>query len=195
MSSRFQPRKNFTGARDVSAVHSLMTKWALLAVAGFLGCSLSLSAQEVDLLALNQPGQGAVNSRAAFFGALNGSYLNSSPAVTLADGRPISLLNGYDWMEPMTLDFLPAVSADKVTPRVSSTANVRQDSSDKVVAAKPKFFDYVGGEVGVLYGHSVGGKFSCEVEQGYILGEMGNDTTHIIVGASYERSSGRISRH
>ena len=170
-----------------------MTKWALLAVAGFLGCSLSLSAQEVDLLALNQPGQSAVNSRAAFFGMPNGFYYGS-PAVTLADGRPISLLNGYNWIEPMNLDFLPAVKAE-VAPRVSSTARVREDSSDKVVAAKPKFFDYVGGEVGVLYGHSVGGKFSRDVEQGYILGEMGNDTTHIIVGASYERSNGHISRH
>lgn len=169
-----------------------MGKWALWVVAGFLGCSLSLSAQEINLLALNQPGQSAVDSRAALFGTLYGSNYGSA-AVTLADGRPISLLSGYNWIEPMTLGYLPAVKAE-VPPRVSSTAKVQENSSDKVVAAKPKFFDYVGGEVGVLYGHSVGGKFSREVEQGYILGEMGNDTTHIVVGASYEHSNGRVPR-
>jgi hypothetical protein len=134
-----------------------------------------------------------VNSRAAFLGMPNGFYYGS-PAVTLANGGPISLLNGYSWIEPVTLGFLPAAKAE-VARRASSIEKVRQDSSDKIVVAKPKFFDYVGGEVGVLYGHSVGGKFSREVEQGYILGEMGNDKTHIIVGASYERSSGHVSGH
>ena len=167
-----------------------MGKWAFWGVAGFLGCSLSLSAQttrQTDLLALNQ-------SRMAISHALDLSTLNCAyygfPAMTLLDGRPLSLSSARDWIEPVTLDFLPAVGID-ATPRIRSSAKVRESSGDEVVTAKPKFFDYVGGEVGVLYGHSVGGKFSREVEQGYILGEMGNDTTHITVGASYERSSGR----
>ena len=164
-----------------------MTKWVLLAVAGFLGCSLSLSAQEVDLLALHQPGLTAVNSRAALFGILNGSYY-SSPAVTLADGRPISLLNGYNSIEPMTLDFLPEVSAE-MPARVRTTSLWLRDSDGKTVQVQPKLFDYVHGEVGVLYGTSAGSKFSRELEQGYILGEIGNDKYQINVGAFYEHSS------
>lgn len=170
-----------------------MTKWALIAVTGFLGCSYSLLAQEVDSLALNQAGQAAINNRAALFGPLNGSYYDSSPAVTLADARPISLLNGYNWMEPMTLGFLPAMGAEMpARARTSSTSS--RDSNDKTVQVQPKLIDYVHGEVGVLYGTSAGSKFSRELEQGYILGEIGNDKFRLNVGAFYEHSTARFPR-
>ena len=171
-----------------------MTKRALFVVVGFLGCCLSLSAQTQRplLLALSQPGQSVVNTRAGAFSTLNSTYYGF-PSLALLDRRLFSLSNGYNWIEAPP-DFLPALSAEEPS-KVNRAATYRRDSGDKVVEVKPKFFDYVGGEVGVLYGHSAGGKFSRDVEQGYILGEMGNDKTHIIVGASYERSSGNISRH
>lgn len=189
-------RQNFAGAREVSAVHSLMTKRALFAVAGFLGCCLSLSAQETQPsvpFTLSQPGQsGVVDTRAARFSTLNSAYY-AFPSLTLLDGRLFSLSNAYNWIEATTPDFLPAVSPE-VAPRVSTAARSGRDSGNKVVDVRPKFFDYVGGEVGVLYGRSIGGKFSREVKQGYILGEMGNDKTQISVGAFYEESSGRVPR-
>ena len=44
-------------------------------------------------------------------------------------------------------------------------------------------------------GTSVGSKYSREVEQGYILGEIGNDKYQINVGAFYEHSSAHFPRH
>ena len=187
------PSKDFAGARDISVVHSLMTKWALLAVTGFLGCSASLSAQETQRsvpFTLSQPGRNVMGSHGDLLSMLSNSYYNT-PSLMLLDGRPLSLSNGYDWIEPMPPDFLPELSAE---PARVSTARARRDSRDKTLEVQPKFFDYVHGEVGVLYGTSTGGKFSRELEQGYIFGEMGNDKTHIIVGASYEHSSGHVPR-
>ena len=171
-----------------------MTNRALSAVAGFLGCCLSLSAQETQqpaLLALSQPGQSVVNTRATGFSTLNSSYYGF-PSLTLSDGRLFSLSNAYNWIEATPPDFLPALSAE-MPARVSTAATSRRNSGDKVVEVQPKFFDYVGGEVGVLYGRSFG-KFGRELEQGYILGEVGNDKVHITVGAFYEESSGRFPR-
>jgi hypothetical protein len=188
-------RENFTGARDVSAVHSLMGKWALLAVAVFLACSLSsLSAQttrRTDLLARGQ-------SRVANSGALDLSALNSGyygfPTVALLDGRPLSLSEAYTSIDQMPEDFLPTESrAFSASVSTASSSSLR-DSDGKTVEVKPKVFDYVHGEVGFLYGTSAGSKFSRELEQGYILGEMGNDKFRVNVGAFYEHSSAHFPR-
>ena len=172
-----------------------MTKRALFAVAGFLGCCLSLSAQETQrpvLFTLNQPAQsGVANTRADMFGTLNSAYYGF-PWLSLSDGRFFSLSNAYNWIEAPPPDFLPALSAEEPA-RVRTAATSRRDSDNKMVEVKPKLFDYVHGEVGVLYGRSTG-KFSRELEAGYILGEMGNDKTHISVGAFYEKESGHVPR-
>jgi hypothetical protein len=177
-------------------VHLLMTKRALFAVMGFLGCCFSLSAQETQRpvrFTLSQPGQsGVVNTRGVAFSALNSVYYGF-PSLTLSNARLFSLSNAYNWIEAAPPDFLPAVSAEEPS-RVGAPAKSRQDSGGKVVEVKPKFFDYVSGEVGILYGRSVGSKFSRELEAGYIFGEMGNDKTHITVGASYEKESGHVPR-
>ena len=171
-----------------------MTKQVLLAVAGIFGCCLSLSAQETQRsvrFTLGSPSHSGAAARNGF-NTFNGAYYGF-PSLTLLDGRRFSLSNAYDWIEPMPPDFLPAVSAQEPA-RVRTATTSGRNSGDTVMKEQPKLFDYIGGEVGVLYGHSVGGKFSREVEAGYILGEMGNDKTHISVGAFYEKESGRVPR-
>ena len=177
-----------------------MTKRALSAVAGFLGCCLSLSAQETQrlgeiqpvLFTLSQPGRsGVVNTGAALFSTLNSSYCGF-PSLTLSDGRLVSLSNAYNWIEATPPAFLPALSKGEPA-RVSSAATSGRDSGNKVVEVQPKLFDYAGGEAGFLYGRSTG-KYGVEVEQGYIFGEAGNDKFHISVGAAYENLSGRFPR-
>jgi hypothetical protein len=96
-------------------------------------------------------------------------------------------------MEPPPPDFLPPLSTTAPS-RANAAAAYPKDSSKEVVDVRqPNFFDYAGGEVGVLYGRSTG-KYGVEVEQGYILSEMGNDKFHISVGAAYENLSGRYPR-
>jgi hypothetical protein len=173
-----------------------MTKRALFVVAGFLGCCLSVSAQETqrsraDLCTLSSSrGTGAVNTHADFFRRLNGSY-DAFSGLVLADGGYVSLANAYNWIEPVLPDFVPIFSTPATTGAAAAGKSWR-DSDITVVEAKHKVFDYFRGEAGVLYGTSTGGKFSRELEAGYIFGEMGNDKTQITVGTSYEHSSGRV---
>jgi hypothetical protein len=155
-----------------------MTKRALSAVAGFLTLCFPLSAQQTY--------------RSDLFSTLNTSI--SLPSLSLSDGQLFSFPGAvappfsFNWMEPTPPDFLPALSTT-APPRAYP-----KDSSKEVVDVRqPNLFDYAGGEVGVLYGRSTG-KYGVEVEQGYIISEMGNDKFHISVGAAYENLSGHFPR-
>lgn len=147
-------------------------KRAPVAVAGFLALCLPLSAQRLyrpDIFSLN-------NSFPRF------------PSLTLLDGGRSSSFS-FNWIEMATPDFLPALSTAR--PQKADTASsgtLPTDSSKEVVDVRPKLLDYVGGEVGFLYGRS-SGKFGRDVEAGYIIGDVGNDKFHISVGAAYENSS------
>jgi len=156
-----------------------MTKRALSAVAGFLGLCLSLSAQQTLLPDI--------------FSALNHSSPRF-PSLTLSDGRLFSFSSAFNWMETTPPDFLPALSTTE-PQRANAFATSGKDSSKEVVdARRPNLLDYASGEVGFLYGRSIGGKHGGELEQGYIIGEVGDDKFHVTVGASYENLSGRFPR-
>ena len=160
-----------------------MTKRALFAVAGFLGLCLPLFAQQTY--------------RPDPFSALNNSI--SLPSLSLSDGQRFSFSGAvappfsFSWMEPTPPDFLPALRTT-APPRAAAAAAYPKDSSKEVVdLQKRNLFDYAHGEIGFLYGRSTG-KFSGDVEQGYFIGEVGNDKVHITAGAFYENSSVRFPR-
>jgi hypothetical protein len=161
-----------------------MTKRALFAVAGFLSLCLPLSAQ--------QP------YRPDLFSALNNSI--SLPSLALSDGQLFSFSGAvaapfsFGWMQPALPDSLPALRTTAAPTRANTAATDPKDSSKEVVdVQRSNLFDYATGEVGFLYGRSTG-KFSGDLEQGYIFGEVGNDKVHISVGAAYENSNVRFSR-
>ena len=173
-------------------MNSRMGKWVLWAAAGLFGCSLNLLAQtnqRGDLLMLNQ--SRLMSGRGVDLSRLSAHY--GFPWLTLANGHPVSLSSGYDWIEPAPFEFLPVEDAE-VSAKVQTARASEMDSNHKTVAVKPKLVDYVHGEVGALYGTSVGSKFGREVEAGYILGEIGNDKYRINVGAFYEHSSAHFPR-
>jgi hypothetical protein len=185
-------------------VHSLMIKRALLALAAIPGVCFSLTAQETLLsnsiqparLELNQASPSdMVESRATLgqtspFRTLTNAWSGSGP-LTLLDERLFSFPSAFGWVEAMPSEFLPDFTAGEL-PRPVALATLARESDSKAVDLLHKF-DYVGGEVGVFYGKSTG-KFSREVEQGYILGEVVDGNTHITVGGSYEHVSGRVPR-
>jgi hypothetical protein len=164
-----------------------MTKWALL---GLLGFSLSLSAQVTqpqDLFTLNR-GQ----DRALDFSRLDAARYGY-PALTLVNESPLSLVNAYTWFDYTWFDsgplLLPPVTEGVVTSSKRAKSAV-QNFDDKTLLMPHKGFE-VHGEVGGLYGHSLDGRVSRELEQGYIFGEIGNDKTQISVGAFYEHVNDR----
>ena len=159
-----------------------MTKRALSAVAGFLGLCLPLSAQQTD--------------RPDVFITLNNNSLRL-PSLALSDGEAFTFSSVFDRMETTSPDFLPALSMASTTARSQKatrpTAPVEDSPKEAVDVRRANLLDYAGGEVGFLYGRSTG-KFGRELEQGYILGQVGNDNFQISAGASYERWSGRFPR-
>jgi hypothetical protein len=162
---------------------SMMTRRALSAVAGFLGLCLPLFAQQTY--------------RPDLFSALNNSI--SLPSLSLSDGQRFSFSGAvaspfsFNWIESAPPDFLPALSTT-VPPRATAARVYPKDSSKEVVdMRKADLFDYAHGEIGFLYGRSTG-KFNGDVEQGYFIGEVGNDKVHVTAGAFYENSSGRFPR-
>jgi hypothetical protein len=181
-----------------------MIKRALLALAAIPGVCFSLTAQETlpsssiqpARLELNQASPSdMVESRATLgqtspFRTLTNAWSGSGP-LTLLDERLFSFPSAFGWVEAMPSEFLPDFTAGEL-PRPVALATLARESDNKAVDLLHKF-DYVGGEVGVFYGRSTG-KFSREVEQGYILGEVVDGNTHITVGGSYEHVSGRVPR-
>lgn len=165
-----------------------MNRWALLAVVGFMGCAVSGSAQ-VDLFTLDQS-VNAITNRGLNLRTLSGVRYGY-PTLTLLDAESLSLTTAYTSIDPM-IDFLPPVSTDDAKT-VRSVERSSAISDDKVLQVRRPF--EVHGEVGVLYGHSIDGRVSRELEQGYIFSEIGNDKTQISVGAFYQHVNDHGPRH
>jgi hypothetical protein len=180
LSSSFDAEENFAGARNILAEDSFMTKRALPGVIGFLGLCLTLSAQQTG--------------RPDVLRSLNSSPPRF-PSLTLSNGGFFSFSSALSWVESAP-DFLPGLP-EAAPPRpiaVSAAAARARDSSKEVIdVQRTGLFDYAGGEVGFLYGRSMG-KSGGDYKQAYIIGEVGDDKFHISAGAAYEESSWRVPR-
>jgi hypothetical protein len=181
-----------------------MGKGALSTVAAILGVCFSLSAQEKRISSSIQPASFAlsqaspremVQGRVALrginnFRTLNNAWYGSGP-LTLVDGRLFSFPRAFGWVEATPSDFLPAFMTPAL-PRATPGTILSGDTDSEAVDL-PHQFNYVGGEVSVFYGRSVG-KSKREVVQGSFLSEVVDGNTHIIVGGSYGHSSGHVPR-
>ena len=142
------------------------------------------------------------------FAALDSSS-SYRPPLSLADGTAFPFSNNFAWMTAPA-DFLPTWrpdgwgdrplnfanvgTADRRRASMSGARSYSTDTSKESVELRKSLWENVHGEVGFLYGRSSGGRFSRDVEAGYIFGEVGDDRFHVIVGASYENSNYDFSR-
>jgi hypothetical protein len=147
----------------------------VLVVAGLVGLWLPASARQTD--------------RADLVTGLN----DSSPhfaSLALSDPQFFSFSSAFSWQTAMA-DFLPATPPAGTTPRrtaATSAATDAKDSKEVSDVARRNLLDYVHGEIGFLYGRSIG-RASGDVEQGYVIGTVGDDRFRITAGAAYENSS------
>jgi hypothetical protein len=115
------------------------------------------------------------------------------PTVTLGDQNRFSFATAFNWHTPV--NYLPTFNPDapkRVAPSTAKDDNlVSLESVPEIRTTSPI---YVGGEIGFTYGRSTG-KYGYEYEQGYILGEIGNEWFRLTVGASHERLSGNGWRY
>ena len=199
--SGIAPVQDFTGARSVSAVNSLMIKRALLVGVGFLALCFPVAAQQNNrtdefdaaaVLALYRP---------EIFTSVDSSLLvRDLPMLTFLDGRlPGSTALGRMGTARLDLPSLAYVSAAYVSAAKVRKINAApvsgkdgKDSSAEVMSS-PLNSVYYGGELGFFYGHS-SGRFGGDEFGTYIEGGVGNDKFQINAGASYQEWNGRVPR-
>jgi hypothetical protein len=161
-----------------------VNKRSLLAVAAFVALSVSAGAQTQlsDGLAVRSP---LVDSP---LGRSSVGY----PVLALSDQRLFSFANAsFGLMEAAQRDVLPPRNSVEARPRKALAARDRDLSAE--LEDNPANAIYTGGEVGFMYGRSAG-KYGGSVEQGYVLGVIGNDKFQVTAGASYEQSTVRFPR-
>ena len=187
--------QDFTGARSVSAVNSLMIKRALLVV-GFLALCFPVAAQQTNRADEFDAAAALALYRPEIFTSVDSSVLvRDLPMLTFLDGRlPGSTALGRMGTARLDLPSLAYVSAAPAQKTNVSRVSGKdgKDSSAEVMSA-PSSPYYWGGEVGVFYGHS-SGKFGGDEFGTYIVGGVGNDKFQINAGAAYQEWNGRAPR-
>jgi hypothetical protein len=89
----------------------------------------------------------------------------------------------------------PRHKANAVVGPVKDPKDGKDYSSSESLAVEKASLVWTGGEMGIFYGHSAGGKFSGDEFGSYIVGGVGNEHLQINVGAGYEESHFSRSRH
>ncbi len=181
-----------------------MRKHALAMMAGMLGVCLNCFAQGNAGAAaearpfLTLPPHDLVAQlplpAADYLAALDNVYL-AAPWLASARGGHLNFLSAFDNMDGVLPDELPAAPVNaraNRTTTIATTDGIDEEAAGKM-AEKHSLFDYVHGEIGALYGTSLGGgKGGGEVKQGYILGTVGNEKYQITAGAFYQESNVRF---
>jgi len=83
---------------------------------------------------------------------------------------------------------VPRHQGNVVVGPVKDPKDGKDYSSTESFAAEKASLSWTGGEIGIFYGHSAGGKFSGDEFGSYIVGGVGNEHMQINVGAGYEQS-------
>ena len=124
----------------------------------------------------------------------SGSETFSFAALSLGDPERFSLTGPLNWMTAPDVFAGSPIAPGPSARRTSTPRSVSDYGNNKVADLQPRVFDYVSGEVGVLYGRSAG-KHGGDFSEGYIIGEVGNDRIQFRAGASYQEWNGRGSRY
>ncbi|MGA7274600.1 MAG: hypothetical protein WBX14_07125 [Candidatus Udaeobacter sp.] len=122
----------------------------------------------------------------------DGGQLASENALASSGMVALDVFSGAYLPPPDT--FGPAPTNTARAPSDSRPQNFGtdpKDSPETVMSQADRF--YYGGEIGFLYGHSIG-KGSGDMTDSYISGQVGNDHLQINAGASFENWSGQTSR-
>jgi len=138
-----------------------------------------------------------------FLSAKNSSLLfNKGRVLAWSDGGRLASENALASVGMVSLNlfsdayfvpdtFGPAAARKGSAPSGSRSENFGSDAKDLPgeLMAPPSDLIYYGGEIGILYGHSIG-KGSGDMLETYIQGAVGNEHFQITAGAAYEQASG-----
>jgi len=174
-------------------------KRALLAMIALAGLGLTVQNARADF----DPIFGFY--RPELFSAIDSSNLVSNLSMReFLDGRVPGSTSLGRMGTARVVDFDMASSAANPAPRhkpnvivgpVKDPKDGKDYSSVESLALEKASLTWTGGEIGIFYGHSAGGKYSGDEFGSYIVGGVGNDHMQINVGAAYEESHFSRSRH
>jgi len=122
----------------------------------------------------------------------DGGRLASENALAGSGMVALDLFSGAYLPPPDTFGPAPANRARAASDSRPENFGTDPKDSPEMMMSPPDRF-YYGGEIGFLYGHSIG-KGSGDMMESYILGQVGNDHLQITAGAAFENWSGQTSR-
>ena len=134
-------------------------------------------------------------------------YSNAADSASLVRGLEIPGLANTEMLSAGSdqsqvaeeTDFLPiALIVPSEGPKRTLSPYDAKDGKDSLREVTPSRVSryYYGGEVGFLYGSGSGGRriSSGDEYHAYVIGEVGDDKTHIVVGAAFQESNYEIRR-
>jgi hypothetical protein len=217
--SIFHAVQNFTGARGHLVMNCSMIRRVLAVATGLLAVCVTLAAQQANRPGTTEDRAGALEQSHASdaldraialslyqpksFSAKNSSLLfHKGRVLAWSDGGQLASENALASVGMASLNlfsdayfspdtFGPAPASKGSAPSNSRSENFASDAKDLPgeLMVSPSDLIYYGGEIGFLYGHSIG-KGSGDMLETYIQGTVGNEHFQITAGAAYEQSSG-----
>lgn len=175
-----------------------MVKRTLLAILGWSGFLVSVTAQEPIVLEATSTLEQLNLYRPEFVSAIDSSQLlEQLPMPNFIGEQFFPVPIQFGWMDLPSADIFPVVYVQAARPQKTAHLAAKdgkdaKDSSGEVISSPLNPY-YYGGEIGAFYGHS-SGKFGRDDFGSYITGTVGSDKLQISVGASSEESSGRFPR-
>jgi hypothetical protein len=216
-------KKHFTGARTHLVMNCCMIRRALAVATGLVAVCFPVAGQQANqpeptkdraaafeqsyaagaldrafALSLYQPKILSAKKSSLLFNKgrvlawSDGGQLASENALASIGMASLNLFSDA-YFVPDTFGSAPARKGS--APSGSGSENFGSDAKDLPgeLMASPSDLIYYGGEIGFLYGHSIG-KGSGDMLQSYIWGQAGNDKFQITAGAAFENWSGQAPR-
>jgi hypothetical protein len=184
-----------------------MMRRSLAVAVGFFAVCFPVAAQQANSPRVTDPAFELRLYQPKTFSANASSLLfHKGPVRAWSDGGQLASETALVeiGMGPLDLPPLTYFSPNGFGPASTSKGRAASDSRpenfgkdgkdwpDEIMVPPPDPI-YYGGEIGFLYGHSIG-KGSGDMMESYILGQVGNDHFQITAGAEYEQWSGNGAR-
>lgn len=139
--------------------------------------------------AFSSPGSFLLLQRGPVHAWSDGGRLTSENALADSGMVALDLFSGAYLPPPTTFGPAPANRASAASDSRPQNFGADPKDSPEMSMSSPDRF-YYGGEIGFLYGHSIG-KGSGDMTESYIFGQVGNDHLQITAGASFDQWSGQ----
>ena len=188
--------QNFTGGDSIFVVNSQLMKRALLTLMVLIGFGLTARADFDPIFGFYRPELfSTIDSYDLLRDLSIRDFLDGRVPGSTALGRMGSARVADFETTSSPANAAPRHKANVIVGPVKDPKDGKDYSSTEAFALEKASLAWTGGEIGIFYGHSAGGKYSGDEFGSYIMGSVGNEHLQITAGAGYEESHFSRSRH